>query len=63
MDRLYTVRLTDVSVSDAEKLEFDTKITVSIISALNTLRAAGLLQFSNLTVHVASNQVPTPSKE
>ena len=62
MDRLYTVRLTDVCGADVEKLEFDTNITVSIISALNTLRAAGLLQFGNVTVHVASNQVPKPTE-
>ena len=63
MDRLYTARLTEVKVPDAEKLEFDTNISVSIISALNTLRAAGLLQFGNITVHVASNQVPQIAKE
>ena len=60
MDRLYTVRLTDVSVSDAEKLEFDTKITVSIISALQTLRAAGLVEYGDVQVTVASNQTPKP---
>ena len=60
MDRLYTVRLTDVNVSEGEKLEFDTKITVSIISALNTLRAAGLIEYGDVQVTVASNQVPKP---
>ena len=58
MDRLYTVHLTNVSVPEEKKLEFDTNVTVSIISALQTLRAAGLIEFGEVSVTVASNQVP-----
>ena len=58
MDRLYTVHLTDVKASEGEKLEFDTNVTVSIISVLQTLRAAGLIEFGEVSVTVASNQVP-----
>ena len=58
MDRLYTVLLTNVSMPDEKKLEFDTNVTVAILAALNAIRATSDTQFGKAEVIVASNRVP-----